>query len=120
MSQNTRCPSCATLFKVVPDQLRISDGWVRCGQCQEIFDATAHLQALPEPELLPDLLPDLLPAPGSQAQPHSQAAPDSDLPHPPATPVLEVPDALVPAFLIAPPSPPNLAAPIAKMPEPQP
>ena len=25
----TRCPACATLFKVVPDQLRISEGWVR-------------------------------------------------------------------------------------------
>ncbi len=33
------------MFKVVPDQLRISDGWVRCGQCDEVFDANAHLQA---------------------------------------------------------------------------
>ena len=32
------------MFKVVPDQLRISDGWVRCGQCDEVFDANAHLQ----------------------------------------------------------------------------
>ena len=31
------------MFKVVPDQLRISDGWVRCGQCDEIFDASASL-----------------------------------------------------------------------------
>ena len=38
----TRCPACGTLFKVVPDQLRISEGWVRCGQCAEVFDATAH------------------------------------------------------------------------------
>lgn len=44
MSLITQCPACATLFKVVPDQLRISDGWVRCGQCDEVFDATAHLQ----------------------------------------------------------------------------
>lgn len=36
------------MFKVVPDQLRISDGWVRCGQCNEIFDANSHLRhALP-------------------------------------------------------------------------
>ena len=56
MSQNTRCPSCATLFKVVADQLRISDGWVRCGQCKQIFDATANLQEIEEPDpLLPDL-----------------------------------------------------------------
>lgn len=36
------------MFKVVPDQLRISDGWVRCGQCDEVFDANAHLYTDPE------------------------------------------------------------------------
>ena len=45
MSLITQCPACATMFKVVPDQLRISDGWVRCGQCDEVFDANAHLQS---------------------------------------------------------------------------
>jgi predicted Zn finger-like uncharacterized protein len=43
MSLITRCPACQTTFRVVPDQLRISEGWVRCGQCQEIFDANAAL-----------------------------------------------------------------------------
>ncbi len=43
MSLITRCPACQTLFKVVPDQLRISEGWVRCGQCDEVFDASANL-----------------------------------------------------------------------------
>lgn len=43
MSLITRCPACDTLFKVVPDQLRISEGWVRCGQCNEIFDASLSL-----------------------------------------------------------------------------
>ena len=33
------------MFKVVPDQLRISDGWVRCGQCDEVFDANSHLRS---------------------------------------------------------------------------
>jgi predicted Zn finger-like uncharacterized protein len=46
MSLITRCPACSTMFKVVPDQLRVSDGWVRCGQCDEVFDANAHLQSL--------------------------------------------------------------------------
>ena len=32
------------MFKVVPDQLRISEGWVRCGNCAEIFDASSNLQ----------------------------------------------------------------------------
>lgn len=49
MSLITQCPACATMFKVVPDQLRISDGWVRCGQCDEVFDANAHLYTDPEP-----------------------------------------------------------------------
>jgi predicted Zn finger-like uncharacterized protein len=52
MSLITRCPACGTMFKVVPDQLRISEGWVRCGHCAEIFDATASLQG-PEATALP-------------------------------------------------------------------
>lgn len=32
------------MFKVVTDQLKVSQGWVRCGQCAEVFDATVHLQ----------------------------------------------------------------------------
>jgi len=43
MSLLTRCPACETLYKLVPDQLRISQGWVKCGQCGEIFDASRHL-----------------------------------------------------------------------------
>lgn len=31
------------MFKVVPDQLRVSEGWVRCGHCSEVFDAHANL-----------------------------------------------------------------------------
>jgi predicted Zn finger-like uncharacterized protein len=43
MTLITRCPACGTLFKVVADQLRISEGWVRCGHCSEVFDATEHM-----------------------------------------------------------------------------
>ncbi|MBJ2158675.1 zinc-ribbon and DUF3426 domain-containing protein [Variovorax sp. IB41] len=43
MSLVTRCPACTTTFKVVRDQLRISDGWVRCGRCSHVFDATLDL-----------------------------------------------------------------------------
>ncbi len=45
MSQITRCPTCQTVFRVVQDQLRMSDGWVRCGQCTDVFDARATLAA---------------------------------------------------------------------------
>lgn len=44
MSYTTRCPACGTTFRVVPDQLKISDGWVRCGHCADVFDATLYLQ----------------------------------------------------------------------------
>ncbi len=39
----TRCPACSTVFRVVPDQLRVSEGWVRCGRCAEVFNATESL-----------------------------------------------------------------------------
>lgn len=64
MSQITRCPACSTQFKVVADQLRISDGWVRCGHCAEVFDASESLMPAPPPALLPDVsLTDVRPAP---------------------------------------------------------
>ena len=51
MSQVTRCPSCGTRFKVVADQLRISQGWVRCGRCQSVFDASEDLQTVADEAL---------------------------------------------------------------------
>ncbi|QXZ09404.1 zinc-ribbon domain-containing protein [Comamonas sp. Y33R10-2] len=56
MSQVTRCPSCGTRFKVVADQLRISQGWVRCGRCQGVFDASQDLQSVPDELLVPRAL----------------------------------------------------------------
>ena len=75
MSLITRCPHCATTFKVVADQLRISDGWVRCGHCKEVFDAAEHLQVqAPEP-LLADLpLQDLKAPPVPAARPQAGGA----------------------------------------------
>lgn len=35
----TRCPSCQTLFRVTPEQLRAQSGRVRCGQCRHAFNA---------------------------------------------------------------------------------
>lgn len=57
MSLVTRCPTCNTLFKVVADQLKVSQGWVRCGQCSDVFDAQLHLQPA-EPVVEPDFSPD--------------------------------------------------------------
>jgi predicted Zn finger-like uncharacterized protein len=69
MSFITQCPACETQFKVAPDQLKISEGWVRCGQCQHVFDASLNLQPWwPEPE-----------PPLAVEQPHESSAQDSDV-----------------------------------------
>jgi predicted Zn finger-like uncharacterized protein len=73
MSLITRCPACGTMFKVTPDQLRISDGWVRCGHCSDVFDAAAHLQ--PDDREATALEP---PPPAQEATVPARHAPDSE------------------------------------------
>ena len=36
------------MFQVETDQLKVSNGWVRCGQCDGVFDASAHFQVMPQ------------------------------------------------------------------------
>ncbi len=43
MSMITRCPACATAFRVTESQLRARSGQVRCGRCGALFDALAAL-----------------------------------------------------------------------------
>lgn len=43
MSLATRCTACGTVFRVVQDQLKVSEGWVRCGRCNEVFNALEGL-----------------------------------------------------------------------------
>ncbi len=69
------------MFKVVPDQLRISEGWVRCGHCTHVFDASAHMQGdkplfaqePAESPVVPTSEPDLVVAP--QAEPALEVEP---------------------------------------------
>jgi len=49
MKMMTRCPSCATAFRVYPEQLAAREGRVRCGQCATVFDANTTLFSDPEP-----------------------------------------------------------------------
>lgn len=57
MSLATRCTHCGTIFKVVQDQLKVSEGWVRCGRCHEVFNALPTLFDLekdpPPPRVTP-------------------------------------------------------------------
>lgn len=43
MSLATRCAQCGTVFRVVEDQLKVSEGWVRCGRCEAVFNALESL-----------------------------------------------------------------------------
>lgn len=47
MTLATRCSSCGTVFRVVQDQLRVSQGWVRCGRCGEAFNAQESMVDVP-------------------------------------------------------------------------
>lgn len=35
----TRCPQCRTVFRVAEEQLAVADGVVRCGECEQVFNA---------------------------------------------------------------------------------
>lgn len=43
MNLATRCLSCGTVFRVAESQLMASDGWVRCGRCNSVFNAAEVL-----------------------------------------------------------------------------
>ena len=42
----TRCPGCATVFRVTGAQLALREGQVRCGHCRAVFDANDHFITL--------------------------------------------------------------------------
>jgi predicted Zn finger-like uncharacterized protein len=44
----TRCPACATVFRVTPQQLQAHQGQVRCGRCMAVFDGFGTLATLPD------------------------------------------------------------------------
>lgn len=86
MSLATRCTHCGTIFKVVQDQLKVSEGWVRCGRCHEVFNALPALFDLdneappprrtPAPQsATPESTPGPVPAPPTDG--FSEAAPAS-------------------------------------------
>lgn len=67
MALTTQCPYCKTAFRVASDQLKLRDGLVRCGACQEIFDGRSHLLADPD-------LPPIVSADAASAAPPPDAA----------------------------------------------
>ena len=49
MALATSCPRCHTSFRVVPDQLKIRRGLVRCGNCRHVFSGIDSLRYIDEP-----------------------------------------------------------------------
>ena len=93
MSLATRCPSCGTIFRVVQDQLKVCEGWVRCGRCDEVFSALEGLFDLER-----DPPPDWSPGLGQPtAAPELRATTESDIAtdEPPRGPALQRPSAPV-------------------------
>jgi len=85
MALATTCPLCKTSFKVVPDQLKLSRGSVRCGVCQNVFSGIDHLRYVDQSALKgPRARPagadtDPLPAtPGTRSHPASDQSPTTD------------------------------------------
>ena len=80
MSLATRCPACGTVFRVVQDQLKVSEGWVRCGRCAEVFNAAQRLFELdagPPAEPSVQGVAALAPPAGEDVAPAAEAAADA-------------------------------------------
>jgi predicted Zn finger-like uncharacterized protein len=88
MSLATRCGTCNTVFRVVQDQLKVSEGWVRCGRCGNVFNALEGLFDLGregpisaptplKPMLSPALPPSASPTPVPPAPPPLEAQDDA-------------------------------------------
>ncbi|WP_088138251.1 DUF3426 domain-containing protein [Achromobacter xylosoxidans] len=106
MALTTRCPQCGTTFKVVPDQLRVRNGLVRCGACSTVFDGRACL--LPVAGAAPQSVP-----PAAPAMPATAVTPAASQ----AAPVLATPAApLAPQAPAEPQAPIAPAAPITPQP----
>ena len=82
----TRCSACGTVFRVVPDQLRVSEGWVRCGRCSEVFNALEGLVDLETGLPKRSLGAGLAPAVGDESEAQESQFGEYDYAHPAARP----------------------------------
>lgn len=96
MSLATRCTACGTVFRIAQDQLKASEGWVRCGRCSEVFNALEGLFDLegssgpvPLARELGTATPDAPPTAASEPRSASTSRPvplaSDDLPSEPAS-----------------------------------
>lgn len=76
MALVTRCPNCATAFRVTPLHLQAHGGDVRCGHCAKIFDGFATLATIQEPETanFPKVKPEAAPESADRTPPQDDLA----------------------------------------------
>lgn len=107
----TRCPHCQTAFRVTPEQLKVRQGRVRCGECRAVFDALDSLAdetpalATPAPEPAGATAEDAFPADRFELVEADEAV------EPPAA--LELPEPLETREPVASATPDTFAAPEA-------
>lgn len=106
----TRCPHCATVFRVSEEQLAARNGRVRCGQCRTAFNASEHLlphsvEESPAPSAKTATTPTAsavapVAAAAATARPDTSASPlnNESVTKPPIAPVAELPDFDIPAW----------------------
>ncbi|MCK9283061.1 MAG: zinc-ribbon domain-containing protein [Rhodocyclaceae bacterium] len=78
----TRCPACATTFRVTPEQLKIRLGRVRCGACNTVFnalDALVEEVVVPLPEQSEAATPGNVYADGELAAPLPAQVPEAQI-----------------------------------------
>ena len=107
------------MFRVVPDQLRISGGWVRCGNCEEVFDANARLRPTTAQNAALSPAPDAgsVPAPSASPPVPTEPAPPPPLPAanlPPSNSVAPEPEPAPQSVPVQSPQVPPVAAEVAQ------
>ncbi|MES2719188.1 MAG: zinc-ribbon and DUF3426 domain-containing protein [Pseudomonadota bacterium] len=80
MNLATRCLSCGTVFRVGEAQLQASEGWVRCGRCDGVFNAAEVLFDIDSGAPLQLALPSGSDAPAAAPAPASRPDPRVDPP----------------------------------------
>ncbi len=92
----TRCPACATHFRVTAEQLKLRAGRVRCGECQHVFNALDTL--IEEPAVVIAAVP---PVPAAPPEPEPPPAIREEIAVPPAPTLEDVEEAPTPAAEVA-------------------
>lgn len=90
----TNCPTCATAFRVTPEQLKARAGKVRCGHCNAVFNALESLNDLPAAQETPPEAPEESGPPSSPPEPlPPESAADAAAPDgPDNAAVMAIPD----------------------------